>query len=71
MPPHMHLKIIVSIEGFRAKRARELSRADEDLRWGGNPELTLAGDRQRVVGYVTVEDFPGARVRREGMKGGV
>ena len=45
--------------------AGELRRTEEDLRWGWNPELTLAGDRGREGGEVVVVGFSGG-VRREG-----
>lgn len=59
MPPHMHLKIIVSVEGFGADRARELSRANENLRGGGDPVLALVQGIKRAVSRndTTTTDF--------------
>eukprot|EP01018_Ginkgo_biloba_P026390 Gb_38639 [translate_table: standard] len=41
MSPHVHLHIVVAIEGLIANGTGELRRADEYLSWGGNPVLAL------------------------------
>eukprot|EP00252_Welwitschia_mirabilis_P025804 TRINITY_DN8210_c0_g1_i1.p2 TRINITY_DN8210_c0_g1~~TRINITY_DN8210_c0_g1_i1.p2 ORF type:complete len:181 (-),score=12.74 TRINITY_DN8210_c0_g1_i1:582-1124(-) len=41
MPPHMHLHVVVAIEGLVADRARELRGTDEDLGGRGDPVLAL------------------------------
>lgn len=48
MPPHMHLHVVVTVEGLETNRARELGRANEDLGWGWDPVLPLVYPAHQV-----------------------
>ena len=50
----LYLHVVVSVEGLAANRTREVGRANEDLRGGGNPilasgELAYARESKRIT----------------------